>query len=439
MNSTREFLRVALKNLGCKVNQAEGRELLAGLPAGFKVVNAREKAEVYLINTCTVTEVADRKSRQAIRQLKKQNPRAKMVVLGCGARGERPTLEGLPEMDFLEADLGKVAGYLRKVERDWQEMGKLKPARRRGKVRELSVEGPSEADLLSPTRTVVKVQDGCNNFCTYCIVPLKRGRSRGRPVKEILAEIKRKGQAGFKEIVLSGINLGTYQDDTVRLADLMELILAKTKIPRIRLSSLQPQNFSVKFLRVFRDERLCPHLHLSLQSGSEKILRKMGRPYTAQNYRSMVERLEKIKPDLALTTDIIVGFPGETEKDFEDNVKLARQVGFSKIHVFSYSPRPGTKAADFDEEVPVRVKQQRSQALRELSDKLGLKFRRREVGKTRLVLFEEKKGDFWLGFTENYLKVRVDNKASLRNQICSVKLTRVFSAQLMEGELVADK
>ena len=459
-------LKIALKNLGCKVNQIEGGEVLARLPAGFQIVSWKEKADVYLINTCTVTQIADRKSRQAIRQVKKYNPQAKVVVLGCGARGiskNQQGLKDLSEIDFLEADLGKIGMYLRGLEKE-----RLGSARKRSG----SLSRKNSAKSLSPTRAFVKVQDGCNNFCTYCIVPWVRGRSQSRPIKTVLADIYEKEQAGYKEIVLSGINLGAYQDGEIEshghgltsvgiyasarrervaseklglvgpnferrelikieLADLMEKILTETKVPRIRLSSLQPQNFSPKFIEIFKNDRVCPHLHLSLQSGSEKILKKMGRPYTARDYLAMTRRLKQIKPNLALTTDIIVGFPGETEEDFQDSVEIAREVGFSKIHVFPFSARPGTKAADFKSTIPYSVKQQRSAGLRALSDELGQQFREREIGQTRQVLFEEKKGDFWVGFTENYLKVQVKSKNDLRNEIRTVQILRNGE----EGEL----
>lgn len=451
-------MKIAIKTLGCKSNRADSDKLIERILDEFKdgvsivEVNYSKDCpddsgvDVCLINTCTVTHVADRKSRSAGYHLKKIYPDAKIVVFGCGPKVDFKSYESLKEVDFVSSDEDGVFEYLKKIYR-----------KKKNSTERHSFEERLSGERLSRerTRAVIKVQDGCNNFCTYCIIPFARGRERSFPLKSVLAEAKKICKKGYKEIVLTGINIGSWCEDrnengTNRkskksLAFLITKILDNTPIERLRLSSIEPQNFTENFKKLFTrlkyKNRFCPHMHMSLQSGSDSILKAMRRNYSTNLYKKVARELKILAPDIALTTDVIVGFPGETKENFEETCKLVKEIGFAKVHVFPYSKREGTVAALMDNQVPDEIKKERAQKLQKLSDKLRKKFFDEQIGKIYPVLFENKIRNEWEGFTSNYIPVRLENREeskaeteakmikNLQNQIVDVKLKKIIRSK----------
>jgi threonylcarbamoyladenosine tRNA methylthiotransferase MtaB len=401
-------MRIALDTLGCKLNQAE-TELLARqfVEAGHSLVSRLVEADVYILNTCTVTHVADSKARRLLRMAHRQNPSALVVAAGCYAQrapGELEQIEGV----------GLVAG-------NDDKLNLLKLVERAGSSRQRGLAGNSGAEVR--TRSLVKVQDGCNSFCAYCIVPVVRGREKSLPADEIVNEVKHRVADGYKEVVLTGTKIGSYSDGGVGLEGLLEGILDETDVARLRLSSLQPQEISPGLIGLWGDERLCPHFHLALQSGSDGVLDRMKRQYSVSDYEKAVSLIRGQVPEAAITTDIIVGFPGETEEDFEESYRLCREMEFARIHVFNYSPRAGTEAALLSHPVESKVRKQRSQRMLALAEKSIENFRRRFSGKTMTVLWEKQSGrGVWSGMTGNYIKVYKESDEDLSNRMLPVKL-----------------
>ncbi|MDD3480986.1 MAG: tRNA (N(6)-L-threonylcarbamoyladenosine(37)-C(2))-methylthiotransferase MtaB [Patescibacteria group bacterium] len=400
--------KIAFYTLGCRLNQSEEEFLRRKfLEAGFIVVEPKT-ADIIVINTCSVTGVADKKSRQAIRALRRGNSRAKIVVMGCGAK-EAKGIEGI-DLFILNSDKENAFQIIT----DYFDLK--------------SSNDIADLDNLSPksnrTRALLKVQDGCNNFCAYCIVPYLRGREVSIKMEKILKESKELEKLGYKEIVISGVNVGRYKDGTKDLKALLEEILKTTSFPRIRLSSVNPQDISDELITLWKtEERLCRYFHLSLQSGSDTVLKRMGRPYDTKGYLDIVKRIRKAIPEVAITTDVIVGFPGETNGEFTETCDFVRKVGFAKLHVFPYSKRTGTKAAEMEEQVEEKIKKERAKKLREIGEELREGYIKRFVGQELLVLLEEKKGEYWYGLTGNYLRVKYKSKENLENNILVVKLT----------------
>jgi threonylcarbamoyladenosine tRNA methylthiotransferase MtaB len=283
-----------------------------------------------------------------------------------------------------------------------------------------SVPAPTKADFR--TRAFVRVQDGCNNFCAYCIVPLVRGGERSLPADGVISEIKQRSAEGDKEVVLTGTEIGAYNHQDVGLAGLLKCILKETGIARLRLSSLQPPEITPELLELWCDERLCRHFHLSLQSGSDSVLQRMGRRYNTADYKRAVAQIRKAVPDAAITTDIIVGFPGESDVEFRESCDFAKQTQFARIHVFPYSPRPGTKAAAMPNHVEDRIKQERSRKMLALGRACVRNFRKRFLGQTVMVLWEKQTGGVWSGLTDNYIRVFTKSDQDLTNQLLPVKL-----------------
>lgn len=415
MGTSRE-IRIALDSLGCKLNQAEteffARQLTA---AGYKLVASGGKADIYILNTCTVTHVADRKSRQMLRQARRRNPAVKLVAMGCYA--ERTPRE-LAQIDGVNLVLGNEPKF--NLLQHLQEI--VYPEQ----------EDFGAPDLANPdydgwrTRTFIKVQDGCNSFCTYCIVPFVRGREESVPVSQVVAELKQLVASGCKEAILTGTEIGSYRSSGINLSGLVERILAEADIARIRLSSLQPPEITPEFIALWRDQRLCPHFHLSLQSGSDTVLRRMKRRYATADYQQAIFLIRENVPDVAITTDVIVGFPGETEKEFQESFNFCRQMEFARIHVFSYSPREGTEAALMTLQVEAKVKKQRSQKMLTLAKKSSRSFSQRFVSKTMTVLWEKQAEGIWSGLTGNYIKVYTRSDTDLTNRLVAVKLESVW-------------
>jgi len=411
-----EITKVALNTLGCKLNQAE-TELLAEqfAEAGYKLVSPAGKADVYILNTCTVTHIADRKSRHLLRLAHGRNPDALLVVTGCYAERVPKELAWIEGVDLVLGNEQKP--HLVQL---LEETGRL--------GRPLSVHLDSSSSLHAGfrTRAFVKVQDGCNDFCSYCIVPLVRGREKSLPVAQVVAEVRHRIANGYKEVVLTGTEIGAYSYNGINLRGLMEHILAETDVTRLRLSSLQPQEISPGLVSLWRDNRLCRHFHLSLQSGSDGVLKRMKRHYSISDYQQSVFLIRAQVPEAAITTDIIVGFPGETSAEFEQSLNFCRQVGFARIHVFPYSPREGTQASQMPNQVGDRIKKQRSQRMLALAKESAQNFSRQFLGKTMLVLWEKQSSDgIWSGHTDNYIRVYTKSNKDLTNKLLPVNLAEV--------------
>jgi threonylcarbamoyladenosine tRNA methylthiotransferase MtaB len=401
-----ETTRIALDTVGCKLNQAETQLLARQLArAGYRLVAPEDGADVYVLNTCTVTRVADGKCRRLLKSARRRNPGALVVAIGCYVERDRQELAQIKGVDLV-LDNSQKMDLLPRLEQS----GRLL---RPGAV-------SSHADFR--TRAFIKVQDGCNNFCSYCIVPMVRGREKSLPLEQVLDEVKSRVADGYKEVVLTGTEIGAYNDKGIGLKELLRRILADTGVARLRLSSLQPQEITPALIGLWQDERLCRHFHLSLQSGSDAVLKRMKRRYTTADYKRAVELIRKAVPGAAVTTDVIVGFPGETEAEFRESYDFARQMDFARIHVFTYSPRPGTKAADTPRQVDDKIKRERSRRMLALGRACVRSFRKGFLGKTMLVLWEKETGGVWSGLTDNYIRAYTRSDQDLTNQLLPVEL-----------------
>ena len=413
--------KVAFETLGCKLNQAEAESLARQLAeAGYELVSSASQADVYILNTCTVTHIADRKSRHLLRQAHRQNPKARLVAIGCYAERSPRELSHIDGVDLV-LDNEQKAHLLQRL----QESSCLSP------LPSDRIDGHYNG---ARTRSFIKVQDGCHNFCAYCVVPLVRRREESVPVDQIIAEVGKRVEIGLREVVLTGTEIGSYNDNGVNLKGLLEFILEETDIARLRLSSLQPQEISAEFIGLWRNSRLCPHFHLSLQSGSDAVLEYMKRCYTTADYQRAVSLIREIVPEAAITTDVIVGFPGETEKEFGESLDFCRQMEFARIHVFSYSPRPGTEASRMPNQIADRVKKQRSQEMLALAEESARNFRRRFSGRTMMVLWEKQSRGVWSGYTGNYIKVYTESSEDLTNKLMPVKLENVWKDGVWGGD-----
>jgi threonylcarbamoyladenosine tRNA methylthiotransferase MtaB len=410
-----ESTKVALDSLGCKLNQAE-TELLARqlLESGYRLVSPTDKADVYILNTCTVTHIADRKSRHWLRLAHWRNPDARLVATGCYA--ERVPQE-LAQIEGVSLVLGNEAKphLLRLLE----ESGLISSSAH------IQQGSPTNYGDGFRTRAFIKVQDGCDSFCSYCIVPLVRGREKSLPFNQVVAEVRYRISDSYKEVVLTGTEIGSYNYDGVNLRGLLENILAETNITRLRLSSLQPQEICPELIELWGDNRLCRHFHLSLQSGSDGVLNRMKRRYSVSDYQKAVSLIRSLVPEAAITTDIIVGFPGETSAEFEQSYNFCQQVRFARIHVFPFSPRQGTQAARMPQPTSYKVKKERSQRMLALAKESAENFRQRFLGKTMPILWEKQSGGIWSGLTDNYIRVYTKSNEDLTNKLLPVKLVEV--------------
>ncbi len=400
--------------LGCRTNQYESQAYVDQLKSqGYVQAEKGEEAELCIVNTCTVTESADHSSRHAIRQLVKDHPAAKIVVTGCAAEKEREAFLQIEGVSDVVSNKEKE-NLLPLVfpEESWPEF--------------------SIKNFESHTRAFVKVQDGCNSFCTYCIIPYVRGRSRSRKLAEILEEVKALVASGFREIVLTGINIGDFDgapevgESPLRLSDLVKSVDSIEGVERLRISSIDPDEVDDDLMEaVLFGKNTCPSFHIVLQSGSNVILKRMNRKYTAQMFSEAIEKLKKASPDFTFTTDIIVGFPGESEADFEDTLKLMRTTQFAKVHMFPYSSRDKTRAALYPNKVAQEVIQERKKKLLELAEETSFLLRENYVGREMKVLLESPVKGFphlFSGHTENFLPVWVEGESIRSNEIVLVKI-----------------
>ena len=424
--------KVASFALGCKVNQYES-EAIAELfqEKGYEVVGIDEKADVYVINTCTVTNFGDKKSRQLIRKVKRQNEAAIVAVVGCYAQTAPQELMQVTGVNLVIGTKDR-AQIVEMVENYNQANGVENHVS--DIMKERVFEPLSIQKLSNRTRAYLKIQDGCSQYCSYCIIPYARGPIRSREPEDVIAEVKRLADNGFREVVLTGIHVASYGKDRkdTSLLEILRQVHAVEGIQRIRFSSIEPNVVTEEFARTMAElPKVCDHFHLSLQSGCDKTLKEMNRKYDTEKYRQAAATLRRYLPKVALTTDIIVGFPGETEADFQESYAFAKEMGFAKIHVFPYSPKKGTPAADRKDQLLNSVKSERSHKLMELSDSMADAFLQAYVGLETEVLFErEVEAGIYEGHTTNYIKVRAASQRDLTNQICGVKILRAEKEEL---------
>ena len=431
--------KVALHNLGCKVNAYEIEAMQQLLEeAGYEIVPFEPGADIYVINTCTVTNIADRKSRQMLHKAKKQNPNAVVVATGC-------YVQTATEKVAQDLSIDLVVGNNRK--KDIVEILNEYYAEKEAgeQVKEEYVIDINHTDeyedleistVTEHTRAHLKIQDGCNNFCSYCIIPYARGRIRSRTMESIKAELERLSASGFKEIVLTGINLSCYDDNGKKLIDVIEMADNVNGIERIRLGSLDPEVVTEDFVeRLGKVKKICPHFHFSLQSGCDKTLKAMNRHYTSDEYYEKCQLIRKHIDNPAFTTDVIVGFPGETEEDYISSREFVKKVKFAELHVFKYSKRDGTVAAKMPNQIDEKIKTLRSEDLIKTGEELTKEFRQAKIGQDTTVLFEEKilldNKEYWVGHTVDYIKIAVPEKENLEGQIRKVNVKDFLTNEIM--------
>ncbi len=428
---------IALYTLGCKVNQYETEAVLESfLQNGFSCVDFSDYADVYIVNTCTVTGLGDRKSRQIIRRAKAVNPDAVLVVMGCYAQTAEKEIMKIPEVDIVLGTTGRNRIY--DIVNDFiinrQKKTFVSDVYEQKDFEELSIK-----NFDSKTRAFLKVQDGCNRYCSYCIIPYARGNIRSRKLENSVKEARRLVDAGFSELVLVGIHLASYGLETknLTLLDLIEGLSEVEGLKRIRLGSLEPTIFTEEFIRkIASNKKVCHHFHISLQSGCDETLKRMNRRYTTAEYLEAVEKIRKEMPDSAITTDIMTGFAGETEEEFEKTYEFVKKVKFADAHIFKYSVRKGTKAEKMPNQVSPDVKEERSKKLISLIDRLRKEFNENFVGREAVVLFERAYGknkSLYEGKTENYITVVAEAEPLCEGKILKVKIEKV------EGDIVFGK
>lgn len=426
--------QVALHNLGCKVNayELEAMQQILEADGGYEIVPFAPGADIYIINTCTVTNIADRKSRQMLHRAKKMNPNALVVATGCYVQAKGEEIKKDPAIDIVIGNnkKGELLSILKEYEREHTPYNYIIDINHTHEYEELQISQSEEH-----TRAYIKVQDGCNQFCTYCIIPYARGRVRSRRKDEVVSEVERLAENGCREVVLTGIHLSSYGMDFEEKETLLSLIEAVHEvdgIERIRLGSLEPGIVTEEFARAISGlGKVCPHFHLSMQSGCDETLRRMNRRYDTVQFYERCELLRKYYEKPAITTDIIAGFPGETQEEFERTLEFVDKVDFYETHVFKYSRRAGTKAAVMEGQVPESVKAERSHALIELCGRHKNAFLRYFTGKTLEVLFEEQveiDGEsWWMGHSREYIRVGIKSDENLENVILQVRADEIVN------------
>ena len=447
--STHTQMKVAFHTLGCKVNHYETEAIKeAFVSRGADVVGEEEFADVYIINTCTVTNIADRKSRQFIRRAKRINEESLIVVTGCYAQVAADEIAEMPEVDLIvgngrKAEIcGLVLKKLAEKEpvRDQQADVLVLP---RNELTYYEDMGRIDAGSDGMTRAYIKIQEGCDRFCSYCLIPFARGPVRSRQAADVVEEVRTLVSAGYREIVLTGINTALYGTEPGAEHSLSQLLTMLDELPtpengdfRIRLSSLEPTVVDKDNVEeVIRHKRLCHHLHLSVQNGSDAVLKSMNRHYTRAEYLDIVKALRDYDADFGITTDIIVGFPGETEEDFRDTISIVKEAFFGKTHVFRYSPRRGTAGAKLKGAVPESIKKERAGILEEYAEETARAFRETIIGKEQLVLIEEEEDGYLTGYTDNYIKAYI--KAPSDGESSSVAKAQLNESPVMDGQAPA--
>lgn len=423
---------VAFHTLGCKVNHYESEAMIDLFKKnGYNIVDFSYKADVYIVNSCTVTNEAARKSRQMARRAKRKNPEAIVALIGCYTQVSPDEVREIEGVDLFvgSSNRSKIVDFVEsirdggKVEIDVLEYQDLND------FEEMKIESLNET-----TRAYVKIEEGCNQFCSYCIIPYARGPVRSRKVHSILDEVSRLVNRGVKEIVLTGTHLGAFgseQGESNMLEKLISKLISIPELAHIRLSSIEVTEVSDELLELIATEdKVCPHLHLPLQSGSNYILQKMKRPYTTGEFRQIIKRIRDKIHDIAITTDIIVGFPGENKKRFRESFDFVKEMKFSRLHVFPFSPREGTPAARIKEQISGNIKKEYSKKMRKLNEELMLSYQKRFIGKTRQLVVEDNRDyrtDFLTGMTDNYIRVLIDGDNKYMGQLVTVKLKNSYN------------
>lgn len=436
------MLKVALHSLGCKVNAYETEVMEQKLiDAGYEIVPFDKGADVYIINTCSVTNIADRKSRQMLHRAKKMNPDSVVIAAGCYTETADKSIAEDASIDIIVGNNCKkdivsiISEYFEKHNR----MDVRIDINHTDEYEEMTLEQVNEH-----TRAYIKIQDGCNQFCTYCIIPYARGRVRSRRLEDIEKEVSGLAQKGFKEVVFTGIHISSYgvdfEDRDIGLIDVVETVAAISGIERVRLGSLEPRIITKEFVeRLGRIKEVCPHFHLSMQSGCDTVLKRMNRKYTSAEYLEGCRLLREEFKDAAITTDVIAGFPGETEEEHRQTMEFVKKVAFAEMHVFKYSVRKGTVAAGMDGQVDAGVKTIRSSQLIELEESMRKEYRKRFIGREAEVLFEEEENidgtTYFTGYTREYVKVAVKSEEPLENKMIKVKIKENYNHEILLAEL----
>jgi len=415
-------MRIAFKTLGCRVNLYETDALASQFKeAGYDVMESDENADVYVVNTCTVTNQSDQKCRQAISQIRRAHPKAVIAAMGCMVNNFKQEMLDAGVIDYAIDNERKYALFS-----IIDSHIKGEPVDYEGFDKDLFSYRPAYSTFH--TRSLIKIHDGCNNFCSYCIIPMVRGKATSRPADEIYENIIKVVAHGFKEVVLTGVNMGRYHYQDIDFERLIENILKIEGDYRLRISSIEPDNFSDKFLQLFENEKLAPHLHICLQSGSENTLHAMHRHYTALQFNGLCNRIKGAMPDFNITTDVIVGFPGETKDDFAESAEMCKSIGFSHIHTFKYSIRTGTKAATMPNQIPETVKTERSAVIRQISAENKLKYFNQMIGKPQKMLIERVMTDGTArGYGENYIPIKLKAKGLEKNTFVNVILDDIIN------------
>ena len=419
--------KVAFITLGCKVNQYETNAMAQQfIEKGYKIVEHTEKADIYIVNTCTVTNMSDRKSRQMLRREKELNKDAIIVACGCYAQTAKEELEQMEEIDLVLGNNEKkdIVKYVEKYIES-----KLPETKTEDVMQQKEFIEFGDVIFTEKTRAVIKIQDGCDRFCSYCIIPYARGRVRSRKPEHVISEITEIAKNGIKEVVITGIHIASYGKDFnngYKLIDLLEEINKVEGIERIRLGSIEPLIITEEFVeRLKKLEKICHQFHLSLQSGCDETLKRMNRRYTTEQFKEIAHLLRKNFSDAVLTTDIIVGFPGESEEEFETTYKFLEEIKFYKMHIFKYSPRKGTKAEKMENQIDGNKKEERSKKLIELSNKNEREYNQKYIGQDVEVLFEEEKNGVWQGHTKNYILAHYKTSENVENKIIKLKCKKI--------------
>lgn len=416
-------MKVKIITLGCKVNQYESEAMLSDLMQnGFSVANEDEQADIVILNSCTVTAESDRKVRQLFRRAKKDNPNAVMVLSGCMAQAFPDDAERLEEADIILGTSNRkmLLPHLMTFLSAKQRIIDIAPHTNEEKFERLQVD-----TFTGRTRAFVKIQDGCNRFCSYCIIPYARGRIRSKPIEDLKNELQLLADHGYKEVVLTGINLSTYgQEFGMHLCDAIEAACAVEGIERVRLGSLEPEQFTEEVIsRMAKLKKLCPQFHLSLQSGCDATLKRMNRHYTSDEYRTIVNNLRAAFENAAITTDIMVGFAGETDEEFDASLAFAKEIEFAKVHVFAYSRRPGTKAYSMPGQLTNAIKEKRSHAMIETTLETQRRFFEKQIGRIEPILFERAiEPGLYEGYSMNYTPVIAKSDRNISGEILEVKI-----------------
>ncbi|MCI6277515.1 MAG: tRNA (N(6)-L-threonylcarbamoyladenosine(37)-C(2))-methylthiotransferase MtaB [Clostridium sp.] len=434
-------MKVAFSTLGCRVNVYESEAMAEKfIKEGYEVVDFSEKADVYVINTCTVTNMGDKKSRQIIGRTRRLNEEAIIAVVGCYSQIAPDEVSAIEGVDVVlgTRNKGDIVYWVNRAKSEKSKVVNVTENILKNKVfEELKIE-----DYQDKTRAFLKIQDGCNRFCSYCLIPYARGAVCSKKPETVIEEVKNLAKHGFKEIILSGIHTASYGvdlEDKVTLIDLLEEIEEIDGIERVRIGSIDPTFFTEDIKdRLVKLQKLCPHFHLSLQSGSNDTLKRMNRRYSKEDYKEIVDMLRGAIKDVSITTDIIVGFPGETEEEFEETYEFLKDISLTKMHIFKYSPRKGTKAATMKDQIHGTIKEERSKKLIELNEKNEEAFMKEMIGKTLEVLFEEKvSGEerVYTGYTPNYIKTICESNEDLIGQIKKVYIKEISKDNFI-GEIL---